>query len=103
MSVVFVNNYLVESFSKVNLAKYLTASYVMDPVTEMRERVDIKLCPLIQKTIVSDRTKLAIWFWRKMQRRGEQIGFGGVHLLNYTQINQLFEGFMRQLGLLATR
>ena len=52
-----VNDYLVETFTKVDLAEDLTTSDVMNEVPEVRERVNIKLCLLVYQTVVPDWAK----------------------------------------------
>ena len=70
MPISFVYNYLVETFTKIDLAKDLAASYLMNEVAQMGERMDITLCLLVQQTVVAYRTKAIVWLWCKMQGTG---------------------------------
>ena len=92
VSAVYFN--LMKSLTQINFAENIAACNVVSIVTDVRERMDVQLRPVIQQSVVADRPKGAITFFSKMQGAREEIGLARTDSLYNPQLHQLLPVFL---------
>ena len=77
----------METFTQIHFTKHLAACNVVDKVSQVWERMDIKLCLLVQQAVVPDRPKGIVGLWSKMQRAGVKVCLRRINPFDYAKVN----------------